>query len=338
MLSLYIRQGIMQSDTMPSKMCLKCINCLCSAHEFFTLARASQAKFQDMIDTAWLSIEFVKKYDFDNNDTEMMENSHIGNVEHRALTLPSGSPIVIKQNSPKPDQLSHVGQEQPVKVAEQQNIQLIDPLASSEVCELKSFADPLQLATRKQRKQQKFKPVQSIKINKPLKSKKITKPAINKIERAENVQPQSKYECYLCKKKLKTYAECREHLSTHIESQCEVCSVYLSFDGLKKHLCQGQSVQCEYCDETHQSTISLLGHLKCHKDQYRLHRCTCSKVFTSIFLMNAHKEQHNLDILLKPFPCDICGHRFNKRWKVSFHKRATHSTEKRKHIIRFLIS
>lgn len=220
-----------------------------------------------------------------------------------------------------------------MEVAEE-NKQLIDPLCSSDVADP---ADHLQPIPNKRSKQQKTEGVRDIKSIESLESVMNIRPAKNGVKRADNVQPNSKFECYLCKQSLKTFAKCQEHyLSAHINVNCEICSVNLSPDDLKKHLCQVQSIKCDYCDEFHETTISLLKHLECHKDQYKLHRCTCSKVFPSIFFVNAHKVQHNLEILSRRFACEICGQRFKKRGDLIRHTRLKHSTERRKHLFVFI--
>lgn len=318
MLSSYTKQTIEQSDLMPSNICLSCLNRLSTAHAFFTLARTNQMKFQVTTDTTQLPQEIGKHADL---DTEMVENPNISSIKAKASASTSKSTNIEKRNSPASIPLSLTAQAKPVAAGP--STQLPDPLGSNEVCELMSPAGQLQLVAREQPAQQQANPVPS--------TSNIIPAKINK-KRVENVRLISILECYLCKMNFETIKECKAHLAKHIETMCEVCYVHFTVDRLNKHLCLGESVQCDYCEEILQSTISFLEHLKCHKDQHKLRRCACSKEFASIFLLNAHKQWHITERLLKPFSCDVCDKRFKEHRYLADHKRITHSTEKRKHL------
>lgn len=160
MLSFYTQQQMEQTDTMPSKICLNCINRLSSAHEFFTLVKTSQVKFQGMIDAARLALEIGEKCDLENSSIEVMENAYIGHVSPKASSIES--PIVIKDNFVETDPLSLTVQTEPAEQNTEQNTeQLHDPLGSNEVYKFVNSADCLQPTATKQLKQQKRKSVRT---------------------------------------------------------------------------------------------------------------------------------------------------------------------------------
>lgn len=139
------------------------------------------------------------------------------------------------------------------------------------------------------------------------------------------------FECFMCKKKLKSFTDTRNHLKRHKEGtpfRCKICSMYYSEEQFQQHLCRGQSVQCDYCFDCFETTRSLLDHLDSHKDQHNLHKCSeCSKIFPMVFLLDCHRAQHA--IIEKPYVCRICNHRFRLHFLLKKHL-ATHSNERRK--------
>lgn len=143
------------------------------------------------------------------------------------------------------------------------------------------------------------------------------------------------FECFMCKKKLKTFKDTRYHLKRHREAtpfKCNVCSMNFSARQFEQHLCKGQSVQCEYCFDCFQTTTSLLEHLECHKEQHNLHKCTdCSKIFSMVYLLECHRNQHGT--VEKPHVCHVCNRGFRVNFLLTKHL-ATHSDERRKCINR----
>lgn len=142
------------------------------------------------------------------------------------------------------------------------------------------------------------------------------------------------FECFLCKAKLKSYKDTRVHLKRHDDAtpfKCKVCAMSFSAMQLERHLCRGQSVQCVYCLAPFETTLSLLDHLECHKEQHNLHKCTeCSKLFPMVFLLDCHQEQHKQ--VEKPYVCHICNRGFRVNFLLRKHI-STHSDERRKRII-----
>lgn len=288
MLAKCIQKQIDRNDAKPSKICLRCVDQLCSAYEFCCLANASQVKFQHLIATALIPAKTIKAEKMDSDDIEMTEISNIGHMNTDETFPLDSEPLIDVGRSPL--QLDPLAVE-PAKSTDQ-NVQLAKSVNATELSAYANYADPLQLSGVNQSMLPASEPVE------------------NKLKEAEPVgivNAISPYECYLCKIKFKTYDGCRVHLDGHMEVSCKICSVYLSADGYKKHLCQGLNMKCEYCDESFPSTIKILGHLNCHKGQYKMHKCnTCSKILLSQFLLEAHKRQHrDLDTSTE-VSCEIC--------------------------------
>lgn len=144
------------------------------------------------------------------------------------------------------------------------------------------------------------------------------------------------FECFMCKAKLKSFKDMRTHLKRHNEAtpfRCKVCSMHFSAKHYEQHLCKGQSVQCDYCTESFQTTKSLLEHLECHTEYHSLHKCPdCSKLFPMEFLLDCHRaQQHRKIENEKPYICYMCSRAFRLANSLTKHL-ATHSDERRKWI------
>lgn len=147
------------------------------------------------------------------------------------------------------------------------------------------------------------------------------------------------FECFMCKAKLKSFVDMRQHLKQHNEAtpfKCKVCAMHFSAEHYGQHLCKGQSVQCDYCTESFQTTLSLLEHLECHNGQHKLYKCQdCSRIFPMLFLLNCHRDRQH-KIIERPFTCRICMRAFRLANSLTKH-RATHSEERRKCIVFFIL-
>lgn len=142
------------------------------------------------------------------------------------------------------------------------------------------------------------------------------------------------FECFMCKEKIISFQDMRRHLRGHNNAtpfKCKICSMYFSAQQYEQHLCKGQSVPCDYCSESFQTTKSLLDHLDsdCHVEQHNLHKCPdCSKLFPMVFLLECHRAQHRGPIE-KPYVCHICTRAFRVNFLLTKHL-ATHSDDRRK--------
>lgn len=145
------------------------------------------------------------------------------------------------------------------------------------------------------------------------------------------------FECFMCKAKLKSFVDMRQHLKQHNEAtpfKCKVCAMHFSTEHFEQHLCKGQNVQCDYCTESFQTTTSLLEHLECHNGHHKLYKCQdCSRIFPMVFLLDCHRDRLHR-IIERPFTCRICMRSFRLANSLTKH-RATHSEERRKCIVCF---
>lgn len=142
------------------------------------------------------------------------------------------------------------------------------------------------------------------------------------------------FECFMCKAKLKSFVDMRQHLKQHNEAtpfSCKVCSMHFSAEQYERHLCHGESVQCDYCTESFRTTTSLLEHLESHTGHHKLFKCQdCSKIFPMVFLLDCHRaRQHR--VIERPYTCRICMRTFRLANSLTKH-RATHSDERREWI------
>lgn len=141
------------------------------------------------------------------------------------------------------------------------------------------------------------------------------------------------FECFLCKEKLKSFTDTRNHLKWHNQAtpfKCKICAMHFSATQFEQHLCKGQTVQCDYCSELFCTTQSLLNHLDGHKEYHQLHKCSgCSKLFPMVYLLECHRSQHRNETIEKPHICNICGRGFRVNFLLTKHL-TTHSDERRK--------
>lgn len=139
------------------------------------------------------------------------------------------------------------------------------------------------------------------------------------------------YECYKCKRKLKSFMKLREHMGNHLEftpNECKICGMFFSDENFAQHLCRGNSVQCEYCSQSFNTTLTLLQHLETKQCQMNLHRCnSCPKQFVMSYLLKCHSIRHAF--MLQRFVCNVCGKGYAANYQLTQHKKS-HSDEKRK--------
>lgn len=148
--------------------------------------------------------------------------------------------------------------------------------------------------------------------------------------RAARKRKHSCFECHMCRWTTQHYKKLRTHMKEHkmaTPNKCSICSLFFSNATFVNHLCTGKSVECEYCPERLETTLSLLKHLNGHEKR-NLHQCDqCTKQFSMAFLLECHKKQHNG--IEKPFICDICNARFRFNFILKKHIQS-HSNERRK--------
>lgn len=305
MLTTCIRSEIYRNDLLPTNICLSCVEHLCAAYAFYSLAKKNEAKFRTLIAAAQTGQEIhgsiKSENDLEMNDglafieNDGFEDVNFGvpsaNLPKLELLESFASPATSKETT------------KPVKMSK-------DPFDSSpELSDSSDFPDFADVADLSE--------VSEL-MDEPTPPKKKSTVKVKKVGRL--------FECYLCKTTLKSFKESRKHLGAHNEATpnvCEICHLRFSAKAWAEHLCKGQIVNCEYCPETFHSTVTLMEHLNCHKDQHNLYKCTeCPKIYAVLWLLEVHKREHNN--MEKIYGCDLCERRFKSNWLLTKH-RATHS-------------
>lgn len=146
------------------------------------------------------------------------------------------------------------------------------------------------------------------------------------------VKQKRTYQCYICKRTSFTAKRLQTHLKKHdnkktFKFKCNICGEAYPFKcDLDVHLCEGDSIACEYCPEVRDSLKGILAHLKVHTDLlvYKCIKCT------SGFNLNSLLKAHELFHKRLPFACKICGKKFGTRQTQINHTRFVHSDERRK--------
>lgn len=144
--------------------------------------------------------------------------------------------------------------------------------------------------------------------------------------------PERLFECHKCKDMFKIRKYLSRHMKEHSDAtpnRCNVCGMYFSNVQFNRHLCKGESVQCEYCPEIFRSTLNLLKHVELHKDNIILNPCnlqaTCSKVMPMKYLLECHASEHSH---LATFVCE-CGNAYQNMDNLKAHKLYVHSSKRK---------
>lgn len=115
---------------------------------------------------------------------------------------------------------------------------------------------------------------------------------------------------------------------------CKICGMHFSVEELNRHLYRGVSVQCEYCSESFDATLKLLGHLSTHQN-YESPKCTeCSRTYRLKILIDWHMNRHSIE--MNSNKCDVCNRRFNAKDSFKAHLR-THSETEGKYLLNICI-
>lgn len=134
-----------------------------------------------------------------------------------------------------------------------------------------------------------------------------------------------KWQCYKCQVDMPFLEFLRIHMKGHNDGtphECTVCGLHFSKRRFDRHLCMGESVPCEYCAETFNSTVKLLEHLEMHKNDLEISRCKlCRKNLPMKKLHEFHLHHHHK---AKPNICPFCNKRFNTRSGMTVHTNVNH--------------
>lgn len=252
MLAACTLSRIDQMDTMPSSICLKCADRMYSAYEFCQLAKASEAKLQQL--SGWAAIHGETSGSTVKTEPLEVVDSTIA-IDPLEWTQEMAVEVQL-QKSPR-----HLQPQKPQKPRKSQK--------------LRKLPEPASPANR--RSPSKIKTAVSVyenNENDPNASKRfecyLCKMELKSIEEGQT--------------HLRLHADGTPH-------QCQICSMRYSRKGLDEHLCRGRSVKCDYCADVFHTTLSLLQHLQCHKGQETSHKCrACCQRFPMKFLRDVHRS------------------------------------------------
>lgn len=131
------------------------------------------------------------------------------------------------------------------------------------------------------------------------------------------------FECFLCKIKLKSLYDTKQHLKLHERPEkCAVCNENFTEKEYEGHLCCGLGdINCIYCNQYFNCTKDLMQHLEksCQEEKF-IYKCEmCPKLFAMEILRDVHSK-HHADIS-KNFVCDICSKSYLSENLLKFHKK-----------------
>lgn len=276
-----------QTDFRPSNICSPCLSNLEIAFDFFNLVKSSENSFQKMF-AAGHGVNEVEK----SQPIEFCTLNVVDDVADSIVQKHLKVEFIESNTELIPNQQQQID----MKLERKRRPAKDEPLIE--------VHHPLDIGSQQQQQKQQ--------------------------QEMHNRKMNRLFECFLCKAKLKSYTDTRFHLKRHNDAtpfKCKVCAMNFSAMQFERHLCRGQSIQCIYCLESFETTISLMGHLECHREQHNLHKCNeCSKLFPMLWLLECHQVQHRQ--VEKPYVCHICNRGFRVNFALTKHL-STHSDERR---------
>lgn len=117
----------------------------------------------------------------------------------------------------------------------------------------------------------------------------------------ENQLINHEYECYKCKKNIKSMCKLKVHMRREHESnrRCMICLQCFSFAQYEKHLCQGKQIQCEFCTDKFTRTFRYTKHLKSHTKRKPFECSKCNTKLTTKTLLEWHESFHSANDIMK---------------------------------------
>lgn len=293
---------ITPNDNRPQNICRKCIQNLTTSHEFCQLAKESEEKFRQMLE----SQEQALKAESEESDSSVFA------VKTENIQLKEEKCDDSDDNIPDGNEMATDEEDDPSK-----------PLTV--------FVNPADIVENQSEVERKIKKVKS---NKSSISRKKKKPAKrSSSSRGQIMRYGTNWECFKCKVKPSSLGNLRLHLQKHREAtpnECTVCGYFFSTPNFNEHLCRGQSVQCQYCPnpELFDSTIKLLKHLENdHSNQIAVNKCDqflCNKRLPMKTLYDWHLALHNRRFM--SFVCSICGSGYSRLTSYKMHMQSHSET------------
>ncbi|CAH1710771.1 unnamed protein product [Chironomus riparius] len=105
---------------------------------------------------------------------------------------------------------------------------------------------------------------------------------------------------------------CHEHLNNKYQKEKHFTQVHLNGNKLKR--------TCGYCKMDFQLYENFKNHINLHAGIFIC--ITCGDPFSALEILNQHVESHKkIELRLKRFICDLCGHRLFNKIQLNIHMR-----------------
>lgn len=137
------------------------------------------------------------------------------------------------------------------------------------------------------------------------------------------------FECFICKKRLKTVPTLESHLAVHDgKFQCKICLKALSnADNLKTHMLIHTSekpFQCDECPRKFRTKHQIPGHKLEHHSGLsgmKFECFDCKKRFPKLSRLTSHQISH---MKAKVFKCNYCNQHFTRKPSRTLHEKRYH--------------